>query len=120
MKRSTSFGFGNKISFPPMKRNTPSPFQYTIPSQFLSRQNSKRGFSFGLSFEACSKLLVKRKHPGPGQYSEMKVMGNCGAKYSFRRRSPTACKFIKNFRLVFKERYTWSRKLYRHCWNYST
>lgn len=93
MQRSTSFGFGKKITFPPMLRHTPSPDAYNITSLFDSTGNAKRGFTFGLSREYYTNLSFKRRIPGPGDYTELKVMGNCGRKYSFRSRPSTACTF---------------------------
>ena len=85
MERSTSFGYGKKISFPLTLRKTPPPDAYNIG------YNIRRGFTFGLPREYYTNMSFKRKMPGPGDYKEQKVMGSCGKKFSFRNRPSAGC-----------------------------
>ena len=94
MKRSTTFGFGKKLSFPIIRKNIPSPDAYKIPSDFNNVKNVNHGFSFGISYNDYDKHILRKRSPGPGDYSEMKVMGACGNKYSLKSRLSTSSKFI--------------------------
>lgn len=111
VERWTSFGFGGKIAFPSTGKQTPAPSAYKIPSEFDVVRNPKRGFTFGLSREDYAKGPFKRKAPGPGDYSELKVMGVCGKKFSFRSRPSTACIFRLSLSLAVQRKVSRSREL---------
>lgn len=55
------------------KQKVPSPFEYTIQSEFTKKPSS-RAYSFGMSREFFKKVYIKENPPvdpnvpGPGQY----------------------------------------------------
>lgn len=74
-KRSASIGYGKRFQHMLAQAavKTPSPFQYTIPSEFQKRPTS-RAYTFGVSREYFKKVYLKENppvdesKPGPNQY----------------------------------------------------
>jgi hypothetical protein len=68
-RRSTSFGFGSKMTFE-NKAPNPPPDHYRKPSDFELQIQRRKGFSF--SHDSKRNLINERetvKTPGPGKYS---------------------------------------------------
>jgi len=65
--RTTSFGYGNKISLI-NKEGVPPPGSYDRKSEFLFSRQKKRGFSFGNDIRPTSEQDINPQNPGPGKY----------------------------------------------------
>jgi Sperm-tail PG-rich repeat len=81
------------------KVKTPSPFEYTIGSDFKKRPTS-RAFTFGVSREFFKKVYLKENppvddsKPGPNQYMiKRDVTESSPSKYSLRPKTAKDCSF---------------------------
>ena len=70
-RRSTSFGYGNKIDLT-IKSPAPSPSRYTQPSAFDNPQ--KRGFSFGFGRDV---KYLQRRRQSAGLSRRQDTRENC-------------------------------------------
>ena len=92
--RSTSFGYGIKYDITTLNNNKERlkirvPY-YTIPKDKLSHHSSSPKYTFGLSREAFSKVVIENQlsmpnilSPGPAVYDTRNKPGHDGPSYSF-------------------------------------
>lgn len=88
-KRGAGFGYGSRTRLP--DKGVPPPNSYQNKMGSIGG-GSARGFSFGISREAYSKVFLKEHPgeaatkgiPGPGSYKIGNVTGSEGAKFSMR------------------------------------
>eukprot|EP00826_Nyctotherus_ovalis_P031149 TRINITY_DN2485_c0_g1_i9.p1 TRINITY_DN2485_c0_g1~~TRINITY_DN2485_c0_g1_i9.p1 ORF type:complete len:313 (-),score=56.24 TRINITY_DN2485_c0_g1_i9:125-1063(-) len=95
-KRTTTFGYGDRLSFKGYGRNnSPPPGSYNTTSIFGTQQKGQV-YSFGASRDAYAKVYIK-KHPwrdpslpGPGAYDLKAFPGGSTKQYSMRPKTLTA------------------------------
>lgn len=101
MKRTTSFGYGNRSNFS-FKANSPPPNRYDLPSLFKDQNLAGLRYTFGIAREAYAKVYLKQHPhkdgcvPGPGAYEVRSVPGKEANKYTFRPKT-TNLSIITNF-----------------------
>lgn len=89
--RTTSFGYGKRGIFV-NKVTGPPPGSYEPLSQFASRTPTNKGFSFGISRDAYSKVYNEKDKkpdkavPGPGTYQTDERCGKEGLRYTLKPR----------------------------------
>lgn len=118
MKRSTSFGYGNRCKLHRDGSNPP-PNQYKLPTSFDAKTLAGIRYTFGIAREAYSKVYLKEQPskdpaiPGPGTYNVRKEPGKDTTKYSFRPKTTNICNnsfFIFHSGEAFNK-HSWSRHI---------
>lgn len=73
-KRCASIGYGERSGDLTLRRDSPPPNIYNIPSDFSKRKPNSRAFSFGISRDYFKRVYYKENPPvdtslpGPGTY----------------------------------------------------
>lgn len=94
MRRTTSFGFGNRF-MTTERHSSPPPNSYNLPALFNMAQLKGNAYTFGVSREAVRKVFIKTNPtcnivvPGPGTYDVRTIPGKDTKKYTMRTKVST-------------------------------